>query len=117
MKPNFSDFPSLAPLRFQPTPGQVYADLAGELAILDSKSGIYYGLDAVGARIWGLLIEWRTLGEIRNILLDEYDVEPIQLEGDMAHLLDELLTKNLIELVPAGAKRPQKSERQTSERH
>lgn len=104
MKPNFSDFISLLPLYFQPTPGQVYADLAGELAILDSKSGVYYGLDPVGARIWSLLLEWKMVSEIRAILLDEYEVSAAQLESDIAHLFEDLFTKGLVEVAPPGAK-------------
>src|SRR3954468_21965182 len=110
MNPNFSDFSSLARLLFRPTSGQVSAELGGDLAILDSKSGIYYGLDPVGARIWSLLLEWKTVVEIRSVLLDEYDVEPAQLEGDIGHLFDDLFTKGLIEVVPAGAKPPIRSQ-------
>jgi hypothetical protein len=106
MKPNFSDFDSLAGLHFQPMKGQAYADLGGELAIMDSNSGIYYGLDPVGARIWSLLMDWMTVGEIRDTLLEEYDVALSELEGDVAHLLQELCGKGLIEVAPPGAKRP-----------
>jgi hypothetical protein len=106
MKPNFADFSSLAPLLFQPTAGQVYADLAGELAILDSKTGIYYGLDPVGARIWSLILEFKILSEIRAILLEEYEVDPVMLEGDMSHLLADLFAKGLIEVAPPGTKPP-----------
>jgi hypothetical protein len=107
MKPNFSDFDSLAALIFRPAPGQVYADLAGELAILDSKTGVYYGLDPVGARIWSLILEFKAVNEIRSILLEEYEVEAEQLEGDMAHLLSDLHGKALIEVAPPGSKPPQ----------
>lgn len=110
MKPNFADFPSITPLLFQPTPGQVYADLAGELAILDSKTGVYYGLDPVGARIWSLILEYKTIAEIRATLLEEYEVDPPQLEGDMAHLLGDLFTKGLIEIAPPGSKPPSQVE-------
>jgi hypothetical protein len=113
MKPNFSDFHSLLNLRFQPTKGQVCTDLgeSGELAIHDSNSDTYYGLDSVGARIWGLLAEWKTVGEVHNVLLEEYDVETSQLETDLSHLLDELVTKKLIDVVPPGVKAPKPSER------
>ena len=107
MNPDFSNFSSLANLLFQPTAGQVYADLAGELAILDSKTGVYYGLDPVGARIWSLILEWKTITEIRGVLLEEYEVDPAQLEDDLSHLLRDLFTKGLIELAPPGAKRPE----------
>ena len=113
MKPNFSDFRSLLDLRFQPTKGQVCTDLgeSGELAIHDSNSDTYYGLDPVGARIWGLLCEWKCVSEVRDVLLEEYDVENSQLESDLSHLLDELVGKKLVEIVPPGAKPPKQNER------
>ena len=83
----------------------------GELAHHDSTSDTYYGLAAVGAGIWGLLVEWKTISEVRDVLLEEYDVETSQLESDLSHLLDELVGKKLIEVLPAGAKPPKQSER------
>lgn len=104
MKPNFAEFGGISPLLFQPTPGQVYADLAGELAILDSKTGIYYGLDPVGARIWSLILEVKSVGEIRGVLMEEYEVDGSMLEGDILHLLGDLHGKGLIEVAPPGTK-------------
>jgi hypothetical protein len=34
---------------------QVSCDLAGEAVILNLKSGIYYGLNPVAARVWSLI--------------------------------------------------------------
>ena len=55
---------------------QVSSDLGGEVAILDLKAGVYYGLDAVGARVWDLVQVSRKVDEIRDALLEEYEVEP-----------------------------------------
>ncbi len=77
---------------------QVSSDLGGEVAILDLKAGVYYGLDAVGARIWSLIQEPRTVNEIRNILLEEYEVEPERCERDLLVLLQRLATEGLIEV-------------------
>lgn len=98
MKASFTDFATLAPQYFRPAPGQVSADLAGEIAILNTKTGIYFGLDPVGARIWSLVLQGRSVEQMRDMMLEEYDVEPAQLEGDLAHLLAELEGKGLIEL-------------------
>jgi hypothetical protein len=78
--------------------GQVSSDLGGEVAILSLKNGVYYGLDAVGARIWELIQGPRTVNEIRDVLLEEYDVEPERCERDLFVLLDQLATENLIEV-------------------
>src|SRR4051794_8285304 len=104
MNPDFSNFNSLKPCLFQPTDGQVYADLAGELAILNSTTGIYYGLDPVGARVWSLILEVKTVDEIQKTLLEEYEVDSKQLQSDLLTLLSDLKAKGLIEPAPAGAR-------------
>jgi hypothetical protein len=80
------------------TKDQVSADLSGEAAILNLKSGIYFGLNTVGASIWKLIQEPRRVNEIRDTLVQEYDVDPDQCEKDLLALLEELLSKELIEL-------------------
>lgn len=102
MNQDFSNFNALRGCHFQPAPGQVYADLAGELAILNQTTGIYYGLDPVGARIWTLIAEGNTVAEIRATLIDEYEVDGKQLEADLTRLLSDLAAKGLIETAPAG---------------
>jgi hypothetical protein len=77
---------------------QVSSDLGGEVAILDLKSGTYYGLDAVGARIWSLLQEPRTVEEIRDVLVREYEVDDERCERDLVALLQRLADEGLIEV-------------------
>lgn len=77
---------------------QVSCDLAGEAAILNLQSGVYYGLDAVGARVWHLLQEPRTVQDIRDTILMEYEVERDRCERDLLALLQELVAAGLIEV-------------------
>lgn len=77
---------------------QVSCDLAGEAAILNLESGVYYGLDAVGARVWHLLQEPRTVQDVRETLLMEYEVERDRCERDLLALLQELVAAGLIEV-------------------
>lgn len=80
-------------------PAQVMARQVGdEAVILDLAGGTYYGLDPVGARVWQLIGEGRTLGDICEALLGEYDVTREQLERDVLDLADTLLEKKLISL-------------------
>jgi Coenzyme PQQ synthesis protein D (PqqD) len=79
---------------------QVSCDLAGEVAILNLKNGVYYGLDPVGARIWSLIQAPTTFAEIRDTLLDCYDVEKARLESDIRDLLDKLAEQGLVEVRP-----------------
>jgi hypothetical protein len=77
---------------------QVSCDLAGEAAILNIKSGIYYGLDPVGARIWNLMQQPRAVADIQNAITSEYDVEPERCARDLVGLLEKLLAEGLIEV-------------------
>jgi|SRR5215216_695016 len=76
----------------------VSSDLGGEVAILSLKGGVYYGLDAVGARIWDLIQKPRSVNEIWRILLEEYDVDPERCKRDLLTLLQELSTEGLVEV-------------------
>ena len=77
--------------------GQMSCDLAGEAAILNLTTGIYYGLDPVGARAWELMQTPTTLGAVRDELLQEYEVEADVLENDLKSLLGDMLKHGLIE--------------------
>jgi len=81
---------------------QVSCDLAGEAAILNIKSGVYYGLDPVGARIWTLVQEPRKVAEIQTAITEEYDVEPERCARDLTGLLEKLLEEGLIEVRDAS---------------
>ena len=83
--------------------GQVTSDLAGEVAILNVKSGAYYGLDPVGARIWSLVQEPRSVADIQNAIISEYDVGPEQCARDLSSLLEKLLAEGLIEVQESPA--------------
>jgi Coenzyme PQQ synthesis protein D (PqqD) len=78
------------------TQGQISSDLAGEAVILDLASGVYYGLNEVGARIWHLIQSPQTIGAIRHILLQEYDVDDEVCTQDLLQLLQELQTAGLL---------------------
>jgi hypothetical protein len=75
---------------------QVSSDLGGEVAILNLKAGEYYGLNAVGARIWNMIQRARTVEEIRDVLVSEYQVEPERCERDLIMLLQSLADAELI---------------------
>jgi hypothetical protein len=78
-------------------PSQVMARQVGnETVILDLGSGTYFGLDPVGARIWQLIGEGKTLAEICDTMLDEYEVTRDDLERDVVELADKLLEQKLI---------------------
>jgi len=78
------------------------SDLTGETVILNLKSGMYYGLSAVGVSIWNLIQEPKAVSEVRDVILAKYDVEPEQCDRDVLALLEELATEGLIEVRDAA---------------
>jgi coenzyme PQQ synthesis protein D (PqqD) len=79
-----------------PTPEVLFRDLSGEGVLLNLKSGRYYGLDAVGTRIWQMLMQGRTLASTIAQLLSEYEVSREQLEADIACFIDALEAHGLV---------------------
>lgn len=77
---------------------QVYSEIGGEVAILDLRGGTYYGLDAVGARVWDLVQEPRGIGEVRDALLAEYEVDAERCERDLLDLICALEGEGLVEV-------------------
>ena len=78
-------------------PVQVVARQVGEeTVILDLASGTYFGLDATGARIWQLMGEGKTLAEICEAMLAEYEVSREAIECDVLALAEDLCAKQLI---------------------
>ena len=81
-------------------PPQVMARQVGdEQVILDLASGTYFGLDPVGARAWALLAEGKTISEVCDAMVDEYDVTRAVLEADILTLVQTMVDRKLVNVV------------------
>jgi hypothetical protein len=91
-----------APLSFDTvvvaSPEQVSCPLGDEAAILNLKNSVYYGMNSVGSRIWTLLREPRKVGDVRDTLVDEYEVDPELCGGEILQLLEKMREEGLIEV-------------------
>jgi hypothetical protein len=74
----------------------VYQELDGEMVILDMHSGQYFGIDAVGSRIWQMLEEKVSPAAMINLLLEEYEIEADLCSQQVVAFLEELEKNNLI---------------------
>ena len=75
------------------------ADLGGEFVILGLADEIYYGLDGVGARIWELIQEPRTVRFLVDTISSEYEVEPGVCAADTEEFLNELSCRSFVTIV------------------
>jgi hypothetical protein len=76
----------------------LFQEVSGETVLLDLASESYFGLDVVGTRVWGLLESGTSVGDMLDVLLDEYEVERDVLEKDVGELLEKLQEAGLIKL-------------------
>lgn len=84
--------------RLVATKNQVSCDVAGEAVILNLEKGVYYSTNPVGARVWGLIQESTTLANVRDTVLDEFDVEASNLDADLRVFLEQLFVHGLAEI-------------------
>ena len=56
--------------------GLIEAEVDGELVALHVDNGTCYGFNGTATRIWTMIEEPKMVSELRDTLLDEYDVEP-----------------------------------------
>lgn len=76
----------------------VFCDLGGEMALLHLQRGIYYGLNGMGARIWHLLGAGRTVSEVRDALMQEFEVDAARCEGDLLLILQQMADADLVKI-------------------
>lgn len=74
----------------------VFRELDGEAVLLQLEEGMYFGLDAVGTRLWQLMAERRRLQDVFDAALQEFDVDPSTLERDLLALVAQLTEKKLV---------------------
>jgi hypothetical protein len=80
---------------------QVSSLVAGETIILSLQTGMYYGLNSVGARIWALVRTPTRVGDICDAVLQEYDVGEDRCQRDVVSVLRQLAAQGLIEISDA----------------
>lgn len=75
---------------------QASSYLPDEVIILNLQSGIYYGLNQVGARFWELIQTPTSLAEVRSSLLEDYDVTVEECDRDLQTMVQKLADAGLI---------------------
>ena len=78
-------------------PPQVMSRLVGdETVLLDLASGVYFGLDGVGKRIWESIADGDSLGAAVEIIVAEYRVEEAQAQTDVIAFANQLIERGLL---------------------
>lgn len=72
------------------------ADLGDELVALDPNAGKCFGFNSVATSVWRELKSPKSVEQLRDCLLDEYEVDAERCSLELNELLDELAAKGLV---------------------
>lgn len=79
------------------------SEVEDEKVVLQTETETYYGIDGVGAVAWDLLQQPRSLDELQEAIVSEYDVEPERCRRDLEAFAADLVENGLVERVPEDA--------------
>lgn len=74
----------------------VFRDLEGEGVVLNLSTGIYFGLNDVGTRIWQLIDQYGALTTVRDSLVREFEVDAETAAHDLVELVGQLAERGLV---------------------
>jgi hypothetical protein len=75
----------------------LYAPVGTEEAVMMSvEAGRYYGLNAVGLRIWELLETPQTVAQLCAQICEEFEVEPGNCEAEVLKFSDHLMENGIV---------------------
>lgn len=77
-------------------PDVLLQEIRGESVLLNLSSGRYFGLNAVGTRMWQVCTSAASLQDALNQLVAEYEVDPKRLEQELQELVDQLVEHGLL---------------------
>jgi Coenzyme PQQ synthesis protein D (PqqD) len=89
--------------RVVPASDVIFRTVGDEIVLLNLKTELYLGTDAVGSRIWTVLTESDSIQSAYDALLTEFDVEASELRRDLEQFIGQLLEQGLVEIKPAGS--------------
>lgn len=80
------------------TEGQFLSTMRDQLFIYHEPSAQYYGIDEVGELIWTLALQPIAVREIRDALVQAYEVTIEEAEYDVLRFCSELLNVGLLRI-------------------
>lgn len=86
---------------YQHDPEIVSRSIAGDTILVPIRKNLgemesIYSLNETGARIWELIDGQRPLTEVHQVMIHEFDVDPVQAEQDLLELIDDLLEQSAL---------------------
>ena len=78
------------------SPKAAWRVIEGEAVILSLDTKAFRGLNPVGSRVWELIDGRRSVDEIVEVIVREFDVTPERAGADVQTFVRDLLDKELV---------------------
>ncbi len=86
--------------KIKPDPDVVITELEGkEAVLLHLETKMYFTLNETGLRIWQMLSNGLTPGEIIERFLSEFDLSPEKARESVLRLVNELIDEKLVKVL------------------
>lgn len=79
----------------------LFQELQGEAVLLDLKTGVYFGLDHTGTKMWQLLEQHKTIPAVVAEIRNEFDVTEERCSADLIDLVTRLQHEGLVSVEAA----------------
>ena len=76
--------------------GVVKTEVDGEIVLMDTNTGTYFGLNEVGSRMLELSLTLDNKELVVQQLLEEYDIDAAEARNDLDEFITALLSKGLV---------------------
>lgn len=83
---------------YQRKPEVISGKLEDQIVMMDIEKGKYFSMNPVATRVWELLEESSSAGELCDQLLNEFEVSREQCFDEVQELLDKLIGLDLVEI-------------------
>jgi hypothetical protein len=80
----------------------LYSTVDGDVTMMSVETGNYYGLTAVGARIWSLLEQPASAADVCNRLMKEYRIERTRCENEVLSVFRRMIDEGVLTVTGAG---------------
>lgn len=81
---------------YEVPPDVLFQALGDEGVLLNLQNSRYYGLNAVGTRMWQLLQEHGSLEPVVAQMVDEYEIDEETLRRDLEDLVSQLVAQGIL---------------------
>ena len=78
------------------SPHVIYENIEGELVLIHMAKGSYYSTDAIGSRLWDMIVAGHQLDEMREWIGASYQGDAAEIDRGVRGFLAELQAEELI---------------------